>query len=39
LNLLFKKGQFDKVVDIADKGLPTGNVLIDLASGAKAPLQ
>ncbi|MBV8134291.1 MAG: toll/interleukin-1 receptor domain-containing protein [Deltaproteobacteria bacterium] len=39
LNLLFKKGQFDKVVDIADKGMPTGNVLIDLAPGAKAPLQ
>jgi len=39
LNLLFKKGQFDKVVDVADKGLPTGNVLIDLAPGAKAALQ
>jgi hypothetical protein len=39
LNLLFKKGQFDKVVDIADKGLPTGKVLIDLATGAEAALQ
>jgi TIR domain len=36
LNLLFKKGQFDKFVDVGDKGVPTVDVLIDLAPAAKA---
>ena len=36
LNLLFRKGQFDKFVDLVDKGAPTGDVLIGLAPGAKA---
>jgi TIR domain len=35
-NLLFKKGQFDKFVDVLDKGMPTGDVLIDLAPATKA---
>jgi TIR domain-containing protein len=36
LNLLFKKGQFDKFVDVVDKGVPSGDVLIDLAPAAAA---
>ena len=36
LNLLFRKNQFDKVVDLTDKDVPTGDMLIDVAPPLKA---
>lgn len=31
LNVLFRKNQFDHIVDLSDKGVPTGEMLIDVA--------
>jgi TIR domain len=36
LNLLFRKGQFDKFVDLVDKPALTGEALIDVAPGSGA---
>jgi TIR domain len=36
LNLLFQKNQFDKFVDLTEKGAPTGDLLIGLAPARKA---
>ena len=37
INVLFRKNQFDHVVDLSDKGSPTGDMLIDVAPTGVSP--